>query len=1563
MIAKLSGHSLTVSEWFRAERMALNLSERDSTATITVGPDAPAISVGDWLKDDTEPGSGMVWRVKSIDTAFEADTRTIQCEHVISTLRDRLMFGEIKPADITGNPEDTTCTAEQAAQFILYHQSDWQLGTFGFSKTAPYNFNGDDLFSALETVSSSLMNAEWTYSTASYPFTVNIAPRNTSVGCEMRMDRNIRTLRRTIDRTRMFTRFYPIGKNNLHIDGDYVSKNESTYGVISKVETDGSKATTDELEAWANERLNNHAEPVVTVTISGLELSAATGESLDHLVLGTVCRVPLPEYDTTITERITKLSWSDKIGEPENVTVTLANNTEDVASIINEIVKSGGAGGRAAAAKDGEDHAWIVDADDHISLVAEAISGKDEEGNPNWSRVSELTVDGNGIEARVIEAEGDIIENAAEIALTQSMIHSAVWTANSEVFSYIDQTATYILSAVDNDISDLHSEILQTQNMIHSAVFTANSQVYSYIDQTATSIMSVVGNDYDDLHSEILQTQNMIHSAVWTANSQIYSYIDQTATSILSVVEAADSALGSSIQQTANDILAEVHAANSALYSYVDQTATSIISVVEDVNNDLGSAILQTASQIRTEVHAADSALYSYVDQTATSINTVVASVESSLGSQILQTANEIYTTVYAADSQIYSYVDQTATSISSVVASTASNLGSEILQTANEIYSTVYAADSAVYSYVDQTATSINTVVANTASGLQSSINQTASQVAIVVDGNGNIKAAQIVASINNSGSSVNISADKVRISGTTNLNDIMTITDNRVYISQGARINGDTMVASLTVRGGSDSQTITEAALATTIKSASVSGNTLTLTQYDGTTITFNKAASKVSGSWSGGTFTVSANDNGQNLPLSTAVYKGTGAAFESWDGNTYTGTIVYYPDGEHQGSVGRTFTVDATDRWNDGYDNAKRKVVMPSAAASGEVTTFTALVPNDARNGQVTKTFTLSKGTPAASGYASVSLAGTGVVGRIDISDWYTGGQNSVNVVAGTWTTRAVGEAGRAYCTFSPSAGTGASYTLYTAFQFANGDSYGYTEIYTSVSDSAAGGTLTKVKGAALQMTAGGWNNGSNVITLSSGSNTMATLTVTAPATKVSGSWSNGTYTVSANSSGQSLPISTAVYKGTGAAFESWSGNTYTGTIVYLPDGEHQGSVGRTFTVDATSRWEAGYDDAKGKIVMPAAGTSDTFTVLVPNAARNGKDTKTFTITKGTPASSGYASVSLAGTGVVGRIDISDWFTGGQNSVNVTAGSWTTRAVGDSGRASRTYSPSAGTGSSSTVYIALQTANGNDTGYAEMYASAADSSGGSLTKIKGVAIQMTAGGWSGNSNVITLATLSGSTISRLTVTAPTSVTWSKTWSSGHLTVTASPYGSYNQYIVDSGVKQNSDGSTYSSGKYWYVPVYYKDSASSTTSGATGLRVYVNATNVYNDCWATVVNFHLGFYYNQGSGDYFSVKYPKSTVDTSETADFVLSCSGGTATVSVRSTGTTCCQKSYASNSAVLYRATTSISSGGASTGPGKLYVYNSTNNTYGYAGPSSNRYWYYSTTGITGGTTVYY
>ena len=220
---------------------------------------------------------------------------------------------------------------------------------------------------------------------------------------------------------------------------------------------------------------------MVNIEVEGLELVESTGEALDRLRLGRMCRVPLPEFGTTITERIVSLTYQDKIHQPEVVRITLANNRDDVTRIIAENMKSGGRGGRGAARQAKQDHAWFEDTNDHVAMVAEGIVGVDAEGNPNWTLLSEIIVDGTGIHQDVVEtqngltlAETHIEQNSRAITLEAQRASTAEGTLSGRITVAADAITQEVTRATTAE-GTLSGRITVTADAINQEVTRATS--------------------------------------------------------------------------------------------------------------------------------------------------------------------------------------------------------------------------------------------------------------------------------------------------------------------------------------------------------------------------------------------------------------------------------------------------------------------------------------------------------------------------------------------------------------------------------------------------------------------------------------------------------------------------------------------------------------------------------------------------------------------------------------------------------------------------------------------------------------------------------------------------------------------------------------------------------------------------------------------------------------------------------------------------------------------------------------------------------------------------------
>lgn len=335
--------------------------------------------------------------------------------------------------------------------------------------------------------------------------------------------------------------------------------------------------------------------------------------------------------------------------------------------------------------------------------------------------------------------------------------------------------------------------------------------------------------------------------------------------------------------------------------------------------------------------------------------------------------------------------------------------------------------------SQITQTASAIRSEVSNTAAGLRSSITEQANRISLVVEGTGanaHVKPASIIAAItNNNGrlsSSITIDADQVYIGNQTSttviagkcaLDDVTAdyiggkiatlSTLNGIAASFTGNVSCSGLLAGqVYVGSGGGYRNISNPVMSVVLTGPVDNVYTLTSTRSDGTYSSYPfSRATTLTGAWSSGKFTVNASPQGDSYW--TEIVQGSATR----DGNAYTVPIVASDSGSggNTYATGRSVYVDAsqvyTDGYDDGWDEARAKVVPPAQAASGEVTSFTFKAPSATKDEQQTYTFSIQKGaTPSASGYASVALSGT-VVGRISIGNWYTSGYNDGKPVSGT------------------------------------------------------------------------------------------------------------------------------------------------------------------------------------------------------------------------------------------------------------------------------------------------------------------------------------------------------------------------------------------------------------------------------------------------------------------------------------------------------------------------------------------------------------------------------
>ena len=347
----LSGHTMTPAGTLRPQSMQLNLRmDNLSSAVLVLDEDNPDVKIGDWVQIWAPNGEMCVMYAKNVRKDYVTKLNTVTMEHTFGLLDSMIVFGEVDAATMSGTTGATTCTVTQAIDYLLSQQTEtlWTRYQVDFNDSQGWKFTNSDIYNDLNSLTDAIMNCQWEFDQSVFPWRLSLKAWPNTATMEMRRNRNIESLKITMDRSGMYTRVYPTGKNNLHISGNYLDQNTNVYGIIANVITDSSISSAGLLQAWATKQLAKNSSPKYTVTITGYDLSEATGESLDKLTIGRRCVVPLPEYNTTVNERLMELAWKDCIAQPEAVNVTLANELKTITGVLNEQARGGGGGSKKA---------------------------------------------------------------------------------------------------------------------------------------------------------------------------------------------------------------------------------------------------------------------------------------------------------------------------------------------------------------------------------------------------------------------------------------------------------------------------------------------------------------------------------------------------------------------------------------------------------------------------------------------------------------------------------------------------------------------------------------------------------------------------------------------------------------------------------------------------------------------------------------------------------------------------------------------------------------------------------------------------------------------------------------------------------------------------------------------------------------------------------------------------------------------------------------------------------------------------------------------------------------
>ena len=286
---------------------------------------------------------GELYRIMPEDLSVdESGSVSYQCEHVLATLIDNILFGY----HVVGNLG--TYTAD-VIRYVLDHQlvKNWVLDECDYRNQFEYGWEQESLLSALFSVATPLAGPYiWRTNTAVYPWRLSLKRLDTTGRPEMYVRRrhNMTSYQRSRDPQNIVTRLYPLGYgegvNQLGIGSvnggvPYLQSPKAItdkYGIIERVWTDRRYEDPSSLKAAAEAMLRELQEPAVSYSVGYQEMTAS---DFDKAEVGKRLRMVYPEIGESVDTFITEIKRDYE--DAERSSLVVANKETSIASSLADM--------------------------------------------------------------------------------------------------------------------------------------------------------------------------------------------------------------------------------------------------------------------------------------------------------------------------------------------------------------------------------------------------------------------------------------------------------------------------------------------------------------------------------------------------------------------------------------------------------------------------------------------------------------------------------------------------------------------------------------------------------------------------------------------------------------------------------------------------------------------------------------------------------------------------------------------------------------------------------------------------------------------------------------------------------------------------------------------------------------------------------------------------------------------------------------------------------------------------------------------------------------------------
>lgn len=269
------------------------------------------------------------------------DVITYECEHVITTLCDTVLFG-------SHNVGGAGMRTADVIRWLLdqQHVKNWVLAECDFDRKFEYLWEQENILNALYSIPKEFVSPYmWVFDTTVYPWRISLKAidPNGIPQYYLRAKSNILSAGSAADYSNICTRIYPLGYgegvNQLNIKDvnggvPYLQSPANIvaqYGIVEKVLVDRRFENAESLKAYAQAMLEAYQEPSMSRSFDVTDLYPITKQSWDDAEVGKMCRMTQDNSTAYITKTRRQL---DKAGDLQ---IEISTKANDIASNIADL--------------------------------------------------------------------------------------------------------------------------------------------------------------------------------------------------------------------------------------------------------------------------------------------------------------------------------------------------------------------------------------------------------------------------------------------------------------------------------------------------------------------------------------------------------------------------------------------------------------------------------------------------------------------------------------------------------------------------------------------------------------------------------------------------------------------------------------------------------------------------------------------------------------------------------------------------------------------------------------------------------------------------------------------------------------------------------------------------------------------------------------------------------------------------------------------------------------------------------------------------------------------------